>query len=31
VQLGDPQPHPLFTVVPGQIAGWERPGARPNG
>jgi hypothetical protein len=31
VQLGDPQPHPLFAVVPGQIAGWERPGARPNG
>lgn len=27
VHVSQPQPHPLFTVVPGPIASWERPGA----
>lgn len=29
--LGEPHPHPVFTVVPGPIASWERPGARSSG
>lgn len=26
--LSIPEPHPLFTVVPGAVASWEREGAR---
>ncbi|GAA1486059.1 pyrimidine dimer DNA glycosylase/endonuclease V [Brachybacterium fresconis] len=31
-RLAAPEPHPLFTVVPGAVASWERasPGGRPR-
>src|SRR5262245_45853379 len=30
-RLGEPSPHPMFVVVPGQIRGWERPRGNVKG
>ncbi|HEX2188919.1 MAG TPA: pyrimidine dimer DNA glycosylase/endonuclease V [Longimicrobiaceae bacterium] len=28
-EVAEPEPHPLFRIVPGPVAGWERTQTRP--